>query len=195
MTYDPATGKYYYNGTFTVESDDAYEFTIWANDPSGNFDSEVGDFYILATSVEKGIIMGNVTSGNERIDGVLIEVYNSTGVRKYVTNTTTIAGVGGIYIILNVEPGTYTVKASKAGYEPAEKSSVTVTSDQISFVNFALEKEGDMLWLLLLLVLVVVIVLLMVFYMLWRKKKKTTSKDDELIDEIIENTESGEGID
>jgi hypothetical protein len=28
-----------------------------------------------------------------------------------------------------------------------------------------------------------------------RKKKRTTSKDDALIEEIIENTESGEGID
>ena len=28
-----------------------------------------------------------------------------------------------------------------------------------------------------------------------RKKKKTTSKDDELIEDIIEHTESGEGID
>lgn len=48
----------------------------------------------------------------------------------------------GVYIILNIQPGSYKLKASYLGYRPVEVSNVGVNIDLTTEQNFALTSEG-----------------------------------------------------
>lgn len=51
------------------------------------------------------------------------------------------ANVEGYYVILNVPPGTYRIKASSIGYAPSTVVNVRVNIDQTTIVNFDLKEE------------------------------------------------------
>jgi predicted GH43/DUF377 family glycosyl hydrolase len=53
MSYDSSTSKYYYEGSY--QNAGLYTYTIWANDTSGNWNSESSSFTILKSSDEKPV--------------------------------------------------------------------------------------------------------------------------------------------
>jgi methionine-rich copper-binding protein CopC/RNA polymerase subunit RPABC4/transcription elongation factor Spt4 len=169
MIFDPSTGKYYYSDTYTDEDIFSYDYTIWANDPSGNYDSATGTFYI--TGGIGTTIFGNITSGSERLNGATVELFDSSGTSIATVTSAAVLGLDGIYAIPAVDPGTYEITVSKDGYKTLTKTVTVTDSDILKIVNFDLEKEGDLLWLWILIILLV-IVFLIIFILLARKKKK-----------------------
>jgi len=173
MTYDPITGLFYYNDTFTVESNNPYEYTIWANDTSGNFEKDIGNyFYIQRVVISKATIMGNVTFEGAGIANAKVELYDSNNI---LLNTTYTLAVG-VYFFEDLDAGSYTIKVSKSGYETPPSKTATVAAGDIEYVDFELEKEADLLWLWIILIIIIIIILIIFFLLLWRKKKKKEAK-------------------
>ena len=65
------------------------------------------------------------------------------GVNVMLVGTTLGASsdIEGEYFILNIPPGTYTVKASAVGYSPITVTAVRVTADQTTRVPFSIKPE------------------------------------------------------
>ncbi len=88
----------------------------------------------FALKADLGKIFGNVTDATTTnpIPGATIEVRNS-----FVVVATAITDPNGNYNFPNLAPGTYTVTAAAPNYQRQVKVA-TVTSNQVTFVNFAL---------------------------------------------------------
>ena len=84
---------------------------------------------------QSGKIAGTVTdaSSGEPLPGVNVAIEGTT--QGSVTN------VEGYYVILNVRPGVYDLRASFIGYTPSVQQGVRVNIDLTSEVNFALREE------------------------------------------------------
>ncbi|KAF0140378.1 MAG: TonB-dependent receptor [Stygiobacter sp.] len=86
------------------------------------------------------------TSG--KISGLIIDSKSKeplVGVTVMLTGTNIGAStdVEGYYVIQNVSPGTYTVKASYIGYAPATITNVRVNIDQTTNLDISLSEEAD----------------------------------------------------
>ena len=83
-----------------------------------------------------GKIMGKVVDkkSNDPIPGVNIEVEGE--LMGAATD------IDGFYIILNIRPGTYTLKASMLGYASQIIKNVQVFADQTTTINFTLSEES-----------------------------------------------------
>lgn len=83
-----------------------------------------------------GKIAGKVTdkTSGEPLVGVNILIVG--------TSMGAASGVDGSYFILNVPPGTYTLKASYVGYREVTISNVKVSADFTTEINFALVEES-----------------------------------------------------
>ncbi len=82
-----------------------------------------------------------------KISGLIIDSRTKeplVGVSVMLTGTNIGAStdVEGYYVILNVQPGTYTVKASYIGYSPATITKVRVNIDQTTNLDIALNEEA-----------------------------------------------------
>lgn len=87
------------------------------------------------TSPDYGTISGNVTSGGAALAGATVSVLNNS---DYAATT----GSDGAYSII-VPVGTYTVNASKSGYNPADvETGVVVTKDTTTNVDLDLRENG-----------------------------------------------------
>lgn len=66
------------------------------------------------------------------------------GVNITITNTTMGAATDadGVYIIINVQPGVYSVKASMIGYQTVSKTQVRVNMDKTTELNYELSIEA-----------------------------------------------------
>ena len=79
-----------------------------------------------------GGLQGTVTdSGGHPISGAAVTLRGS---RDYSATT----DASGAFTVGNAEPGTYVVRASKAGFQPASQSGVVVTVGNISVISFSL---------------------------------------------------------
>ncbi len=93
---------------------------------------------LVPTSVslaQTGKLSGTVTDANngDPLPGVNVVIEGTT------QGATT--DVDGYYTILNVRPGTYTLKATYIGFTPQSKSAVRVNIDLTTEVNFQLSEE------------------------------------------------------
>lgn len=57
------------------------------------------------------------------------------------TSLGTATNVDGTYFIINIPPGTYTVKALMIGYTPVRKTEVEIQIDLTTHIDFALTTE------------------------------------------------------
>ncbi len=58
------------------------------------------------------------------------------------TQMGTASDIDGYYVILNVPPGTYTLKASMLGYQPMVVKNVVVDADRTTEINFSLKQTA-----------------------------------------------------
>ena len=92
---------------------------------SGNLQAQSG----------QGSIIGTVRDASDAlVQGANIEVINTTTGVKQSTETNN----SGAYSVLALNPGTYNVSVSKAGFEQALTSTVTVSAAQATTLNVAL---------------------------------------------------------
>ncbi|MDZ7300955.1 MAG: TonB-dependent receptor [candidate division KSB1 bacterium] len=82
-----------------------------------------------------------------KIAGRIIDAENSeviAGVNVMIEGMTigAVSDVNGNFVILNVPPGTYTLKASMIGYAPATVKNVVVKMDQTTTIDFKLKAEA-----------------------------------------------------
>ena len=97
---------------------------------------------LMATSLtlyggSTGKISGKVTDGvtGEALIGVNVVLAEMTGVGAATD-------INGEYVILNVPPGTYTIKFSMIGYKTTEVQEVRVFIDRIININADLQEES-----------------------------------------------------
>lgn len=90
----------------------------------------------ILQKIPKGYITGKITAKNTQnpIPGTLIEVIQNSQV---IASTT--AANNGNYL-LEVAPGTYTIKVSSEGYMTVYSTGITVNDQQTITLNFSLEK-------------------------------------------------------
>ena len=86
-------------------------------------------------SLAPGKITGRIT------DAASGEAFPAATVRLEDTTMGASADMDGIYTILNVRPGTYTVVASMVGYKTVRVEGVLVESDRTTTLDFELEEE------------------------------------------------------
>jgi hypothetical protein len=189
MIFDPSTDKYYYSRTYTVEDSLPYDYTIWASDPSSNYASATGTFYITEPIVIGATILGNITSGSDRLNGATVELFDSAGNSLTTTTSANVAGLDGIYMLVSVDPGTYDITVSKDGYTSLTKTVTVGNNDLLKIVNFDLESSGDLLWLWILLILMIIIIVIVIIILMSRKKKP----EEEPAPETLEEMEAVEG--
>ncbi|HEX9658465.1 MAG TPA: TonB-dependent receptor [Bacteroidota bacterium] len=86
-----------------------------------------------------------VLAGNGKIEGDVKTDQGEPLIGANVTLVNTLFGaaadVKGHFFVLNVPPGTYSVRASAVGYAPKVLTGVIVSSDQIVTLEFSLESE------------------------------------------------------
>lgn len=135
------------NGNYSIIGLAPGNYTVIANAP--NFSIAVVGATVtphhttivnFALKADFGKIFGTVTDTstpvpNPGIPGATIQVRNS-----FVVVATTIADLNGNYNFPNLPPDTYTVTASAPGFQRQVKIA-TVTSNQVTVVNFALKKN------------------------------------------------------
>ena len=107
-------------------------------------------FFIIFVFLAWGAYIFAGTTG--KISGVVKDADNGAplaGVNVIIEGTTMGAAtdVNGFYFVINIPPGTYTVKASMMGYEIQNKVGVKVVTDITTKVDFKLRAtvvEGEM---------------------------------------------------
>ena len=88
----------------------------------------------------------NIFGASGKISGIITDSKTgeaAIGANIIIEGTTMGAAtdIDGYYVILNVPPGTYTVKASMIGYSPTTTVNVRVNLDQTTELNFQLTEE------------------------------------------------------
>lgn len=111
------------------------------------------DEYFGVPGIDKGAIAGRINDtrvprdgdyikyGDDKlatIQGATVELLDSTG-KVLATYNTDKININGIYLFKDVEPGTYTVRASVDTHYTVE-SEVTVVADEITFKNLQMSK-------------------------------------------------------
>lgn len=120
---------------------------------------------------DRGSINGTVMSGGQRLQGALVEVLNSGGHVVASANTS----ADGSFIIGNLAPGQYTVRASKDGYDPAEKPATVSVFARRDVGVIELTKKtstGEMPWMWIAIIVVVIAIVLSLLAILMRKRRK-----------------------
>src|SRR3990172_1917161 len=97
-------------------------------------------FCALALLVSAAIVFAGTTG---KIAGTVVDAQTGEkiiGANVVIVGTTQGAStnVDGYYVILNVLPGTYSVRASLVGYAPFTQVDVRVNIDQTTTINFSL---------------------------------------------------------
>ncbi len=84
-----------------------------------------------------GNLKGRITDaqGGAPLAGVHVQLSGAIGTRTATTDA------NGSYVFLSLQPDTYTVTASKDGYDSQSQPGQTILADQSSVLNFALNKS------------------------------------------------------
>ncbi len=102
-------------------------------------------FLLIFFLVFSGPLLFAGTTG--KITGVVTDAENSQplpGTNIVIEGTTmgAVSGINGYYVILNVPPGTYTLRASMIGYMAVTVAQVRVNIDLTTTIDFALKPEA-----------------------------------------------------
>lgn len=89
----------------------------------------------LSTAQVRGVVRDN--SGAVVPDALILLRNTATSVE-----TRTITNEQGLYVILNILPGTYTIEASKAGFATSRREPFTLVVNQVSVFDFQLPVGG-----------------------------------------------------
>lgn len=84
----------------------------------------------------KGAITGKVTSNNKPLAQAQVSLYTTANV---ATGNNANTNTEGIYILNNLNPGTYNIAASKEGYKENKKTNIVVKADQVTPIDFSLQ--------------------------------------------------------
>ena len=68
------------------------------------------------------------------VDQTAAKISGATVQLTGATNAVTTSGSGGTYTFRNVEPGTYTIEVRLAGFAPAERANITVSTTNVEDV-------------------------------------------------------------
>jgi hypothetical protein len=157
-----------------------YSFIIWAEDASGNIGWAPGALNII-NSVSKGMIKGRIVDadGNPIADATVTLVDG-----KGSTVTTSVTGNDGTYSMKDIEPGVYTVKILKPGYETETTDEIVIGEGDNADLGSTMllpelqnpESDGNLM-LIMLFILAIVVVALVLMILLYRRKKKKVSRD------------------
>ena len=125
----------------------------------------------MATVTDKGSVNGTIESDGQPLADVTVEILDSTGI---VVDTATTAA-DGAFNFSDLSPGTYTIRASKDGYESKEKT-VTVTAfanKDAGIITLTKKSQaGELPWMwIILIVVVIAIVVSLVAVMMKRRKR------------------------
>jgi ABC-type sugar transport system permease subunit len=160
-----------------------YSFTIWANDSSDNWNSSSGTFVIQANY---GTITGKVVDEDGGgISGVTVELVdaNDNLIESMTTNET------GDYQFDNITPGTYTIRASKSGFETASVPGINVVAGETTTVDpISLSPEKsflDEIWWILIIIVVVVVLVIVMLILLMRRRKKPEVVEERVEEEVV----------
>ena len=100
---------------------------------------------LLGFLLAMGLVSSNLLAGTTgKISGRVVDAKTKEplpGVNVQIENTTMGAATNdqGYYVILNVPPGTYSVKATMIGYNTLRQTQVRVNVDCTTFLNFELQ--------------------------------------------------------
>ncbi|MEC8839113.1 MAG: carboxypeptidase-like regulatory domain-containing protein, partial [Candidatus Neomarinimicrobiota bacterium] len=91
-------------------------------------------------------VMNALSAQTGSIRGVIKSAKNHTGLQGsnvllLSTNIGSVSDSNGVYIIPNVSPGKYSVKANHIGYKKTTIKNIAVYSRQTTVINFMLEEE------------------------------------------------------
>jgi hypothetical protein len=146
-----------------------YYYKVEAVNQWGNHSEKSA--YDQATVTDKGSVNGTVESEGQPLADVTVEILDSTGT---VVDTATTAA-DGAFSFSDLSPGTYTIRASKDGYESKEKSVVinafaNKDAGIITLTKKSQATELPWMWIILIIAVTAIVVSLVAIMMKRRKK-------------------------
>ena len=92
-------------------------------------------FFLGSISAQTGNVRGYIKSSQDNIE------LQSANIMLLSTNLGSISDSNGVYIISNITPGTYSIRANYIGYKQTTIKNITIYSGQSTLINFILEEE------------------------------------------------------
>ena len=92
-------------------------------------------FILNVLLAQTGSIRGVIRSAKNQIE------LQGSNVLLLSTNIGSVSDSNGVYIITNIRPGTYSIRANYIGYKKTTIKNIAVYSGQTSVINFTLEEE------------------------------------------------------
>ena len=154
-----------------------YYYKVEAVNEWGNHSDKSA--YAAVTVTDRGSVNGTVVSGGQPLDGATVEILDASG--DVVSTSTT--GSNGTFLFAGLAPGTYTIRASKDGYNSNEKSASISAFQRTDAGMIELTVKPSevfpMTWLLIIAAVIIVIVLSFVAYLVMRKRRKKSAEPPE----------------
>jgi hypothetical protein len=151
-----------------------YYYKVEAVNEWGNHSEKSA--YAAVTVTDRGSMNGTVVSGGQPLDGATVEILDAS---SNVVGTAT-TGSNGTFLFAGLAPGTYTIRASKDGYNSNEKStSISAfqrTDAGVIELTVKPSEAFPMTWLLIIAAVIVVMVISLIGYLVMRKRRKKTAE-------------------
>jgi hypothetical protein len=181
MEYNATSGKW--ERTVVFGNPGEYSFVVWAMDEAGNSGSAKGTASIIQ-EISGGEIRGRIVdSSGAPISGAAVKLLDKNGsiVATYTTDQ------DGTYVFTGIQPGRYSVKVVKSGFETETTEEFSInTGDANDIGNIKLnppvgsDGQGgtseNILWLLLPAIAVIAAVLILIALLYRRRRKKRESE-------------------
>ncbi len=130
------------DGSYTIASVETGTYDVTASKSGYTSDTETGVYVPAGGSVTVDF---SLTPTNGVIAGVVKDTSDNPVAGATVATSTggysTTSGSDGSYTLANVDPGTYSVTASKTGYTPDTETGVVVTAGNTTTANFAMAPQ------------------------------------------------------
>ncbi len=158
--------------TDTVPSIGTYYYKVEAINGWGNV-SEQSSPAASVTVTDRGSTSGNVVNGEgQALEGATVEIISGTTVVGTMTT-----GTSGTFQFTDLAPGSYTVRASKDGYESDETTVIINPFANTNAGVLVLTKKAPVdelpwLWIIILIIVIVIVISLVLFMMMRKKARK-----------------------